>query len=197
MTEHVQRLRESLSLIEEAGPAIEAWGRELARRLGTGARLITAGNGGSAAEAQHLAAELVGRFETERAPLSALCLHAETSSLTAICNDYGPEEAFARQVRAHAREGDVLLALSTSGRSPNLLAAVRAARALDVTTWALTGAAPNPLAEQCNEAICLAAPVAATVQELHLVAIHLLCRTVDREMAASATPAAALASGSG
>jgi phosphoheptose isomerase len=193
MTEHVQRLRESLPLIEEAVPAIEAWGGELARRLHAGSRLITAGNGGSAAEAQHLTAELVGRFETERAPLSALCLHAETSSLTAICNDYGPEEAFARQVRAHAREGDVLLALSTSGASPNLLAAARAARALDVTTWALTGAAPNPLAELCDEAICLAAPVAATVQELHLVAIHLLCRTVDLEVAASATPAAALA----
>jgi phosphoheptose isomerase len=196
MTEHVQRLRESLPLIEEAAPAIDVWGRELAQRLGAGSRLITAGNGGSAAEAQHLAAELVGRFETERAPLSALCLHAETSSLTAICNDYGPEEAFARQVRAHARDGDVLLALSTSGRSPNLLAAVRAARGLDVTTWALTGAAPNPLAELCDQAICLAAATAATVQELHLVAIHLLCRSVDREVAASATPAAALASDS-
>jgi D-sedoheptulose 7-phosphate isomerase len=197
MTEHVQRLRESLSLIEEAAPAIEAWGGELARRLRAGARLITAGNGGSAAEAQHLAAELVGRFETERAPLSALCLHAETSSLTAICNDYGPEEAFARQVRAHAREGDVLLTLSTSGRSPNLIAAVRAAHALDVTTWALTGPRPNPLAELCDEAVCLSAPVAATVQELHLVAIHLLCGTVDREISEpSATPAAALASDS-
>jgi phosphoheptose isomerase len=215
MTEHVQRLRESLPLIEDATPAIEEWGGELARRLCAGSRLITAGNGGSAAEAQHLAAELVGRFETERAPLSALCLHAETSSLTAICNDYGPEEAFARQVRAHARAGDVLLLLTTSGRSPNLLAAARAARALDVTTWALTGAAPNPLAELCDEAICLTAPAAATVQELHLVAIHLLCRSVDREISeasavgakhvtlgaaepqiseASATPAAALAS---
>lgn len=184
-------------MLEEAAAAIEAWGAELTHRLCAGARLITAGNGGSAAEAQHLAAELVGRFETERAPLSALCLHAETSSLTAICNDYGPEEAYARQLRAHARAGDVLLALSTSGRSANLLAAAHAARGLDVTTWALTGAGPNPLAEACDEAICLAAPAAATVQELQLVAIHVLCRTVDREVAASATPEAALASDPG
>jgi phosphoheptose isomerase len=135
----------------------------------------------------------VGRFETERAPLSALCLHAETSSLTAIANDYGFAEAFARQVRAHGREGDVLLALSTSGRSANLMAAVDAAGALNVTTWALTGAAPNPLADACNEAICLSAPRAATVQELHLVAIHVLCRTVDVEIEASAASATALA----
>jgi type III pantothenate kinase len=162
---------------------VDHWGAELAGRLLDGARLLTVGNGGSAAEAQHLTAELVGRFEGERAPLSALCLHGDTSSLTAICNDYGAEELFARQVRAHGRRGDVLLALSTSGRSPNVLAAVRAARECGLATWALTGPAPNPLAAECDEAVCIDAPRPSTVQELHLVAAHVLCGAVDRAVA--------------
>jgi D-sedoheptulose 7-phosphate isomerase len=141
------------------------------------------GNGGSAAQAEHLTAELVGRFTTERQALSALCLHADGSSLTAIANDYGLEEAFARQVRAHGRPGDVLLALSTSGRSANVLAAVCAGRSIGVTTWCLTGPGPNALAELCDEAVSVAAPTTATVQELHLVALHMLCCAVDREVA--------------
>lgn len=101
-----------------------------------------AGNGGSAAEAQHLTAELVGKLHDDRQPLSAIALHAETSALTAIANDYGYTDVYARQVRAHGRPGDVLLLLSTSGTSPNLVAAAQAARDVGVTTWALTGAAP-------------------------------------------------------
>ena len=117
-----------------ATPRLERWGRHLAAVLPSGARLLTCGNGGSAAEAQHLTGELVGRFEEERMPLSAIALHAETSSATAIANDYGLDEIFARQVRAHARAGDVLLCLSTSGRSPNVLTAAKAAHELGVTT---------------------------------------------------------------
>jgi len=159
---------------------LEAWGQELARRLGGGARVLCAGNGGSAAEAQHLTAELVGRFEdTERPPLSALALHAETSSFTALANDFGYADVFARGVRAHGRPGDVLLCLSTSGRSENLLAAVAAARAGGLLVWALTGAAPNPLHDVCDEAVAVASVDAATVQEVHLVAVHALCRAVD------------------
>jgi D-beta-D-heptose 7-phosphate kinase / D-beta-D-heptose 1-phosphate adenosyltransferase len=191
MLHHVARLRDSLVLIEDHCARLEAWGRELAERLPAGARLITAGNGGSAAEAQHLAAELVGRYRIERAPLSAICLHAETSSLTAISNDYGSDEMFARQLRAHGRPGDVFLALSTSGHSHNLIAAAASAADSGLTTWALTGPAPNPLADASDGAVCLAVHDTATVQELHLVSVHLLCEVVDREVGGAPTDSAA------
>ena len=146
-----------------------------------GQRLLAAGNGGSAAEAQHLTAELVGRFDGERVPFSAISLHAETSAVTAIANDYGFEELFARQVRAHGRSGDILLLLSTSGKSPNLLRAVETAARLDVTTWALTGTGPNPLALSCDEAVTIDSP-AANAQECHLIALHAICRAFDAEI---------------
>jgi glycosyltransferase involved in cell wall biosynthesis/phosphoheptose isomerase len=181
--EHVRALAGALQRVQPEFERAEGWGRGLAERLVDGGRLLAVGNGGSAAEAQHLTAELVGRFETERAPLSAICLHGDTSSLTAICNDYGADEGFARQVRAHGRPGDVLLALSTSGRSANVVAAAAAARELGMTTWAMTGAAPNPLADCCDDAIALDLPRPATVQELHMVAVHVLCGAVDRAIA--------------
>jgi glycosyltransferase involved in cell wall biosynthesis/phosphoheptose isomerase len=180
---HLRSLRESLSALDEAADQLERWGRTLATTTLAGGRLLTVGNGGSAAQAQHLTAELVGRFETERRALSALCLHADTSSLTAIANDYGLEEAFARQVRAHGRRGDILLALSTSGRSANVLAAAQAASDAGLTTWALTGDAPNALAELCDDALCLPGAATATVQELQLIALHMVCGAVDREVA--------------
>ncbi|MDT5075125.1 MAG: D-sedoheptulose 7-phosphate isomerase [Mycobacterium sp.] len=158
---------------------VVAWGRHLADVLGGGGRLLACGNGGSAAEAQHLTAELVGRFRSERVPLSAISLHADTSALTAIANDYGTDEMFARGVRAHGRRGDVLVALSTSGSSPNVLAAVKAGHDVGMTTWALTGAAPNPLAGTCHDAICVEADSTATVQEVHLVLVHALCMALD------------------
>jgi phosphoheptose isomerase len=181
--EHLGALQGALRNLESESERLERWGRALAGRLLDGSRLLAVGNGGSAAQAQHLTAELVGRYQSERRPLSALCLHSDGSSFTAICNDYGAEEAFARQVRAHGRPGDVLIALSTSGRSPNVLAAVEAARECGVATWGVCGGAPNPLAEACEDAVCLAGPTTATVQELHLVAIHMLCGAVDREVA--------------
>jgi D-sedoheptulose 7-phosphate isomerase len=150
-----------------------------------GRRLLAVGNGGSAAQAQHLTAELVGRYCDDRIPFSAIALHADTSSLTAISNDYGVDEAFSRQVRAHGRPGDVLVALSTSGRSPNVLASVAAARGLGLTVWGLTGPAPNPLAAACDEALSVHSPSGATVQEVHLVAVHLLCAAIDIEAGCS------------
>ena len=124
---HLDKSLPALESLRAQSGRLAAWGEELARRLLAGQRLLAAGNGGSAAEAQHLTAELVGRFDGERVPFSAISLHAETSAVTAIANDYGYEEVFARQVRAHGRSGDVLLLLSTSGKSPNLLRAVEAA----------------------------------------------------------------------
>jgi len=181
--EHLAALADSLRRLEGELSTLTGWGERLAARLLDGGRLLAVGNGGSAAQAQHLTAELVGRYQSEREPLSAICLHGDSSSLTAICNDYGIEEGFARQVRAHGRAGDVLVALSTSGRSANVLAAARAARDCGLETLALTGAAPNPLAELCDETVALDCGSTATVQELHQVALHLICGAIDREIA--------------
>jgi phosphoheptose isomerase len=179
---HLAALAEPLAALEADVDRIGAWGRRLARILVIGGRLLAAGNGGSAAQAQHLTSELVGRYRDERPPLSALALHAETSSLTAIANDYGADEAFARQVRAHGRPEDVLLVLTTSGRSPNVVAAIEAAHEGGLTVWALTGPAPNPAAEAADDAICIDAPLTSTVQEVHQIAVHLLCIAVDAEV---------------
>ena len=180
--EHLAALAGPLAALEREVDRIDDWGRRLSRTLLDGGRLLAVGNGGSAAQAQHLTGELVGRYRDDRPPLSALSLHAETSSLTAIGNDYGPEEAFARQLRAHGRPGDVLICLSTSGGSPNVLSAAEAANQMELTTWALTGRAPNPLVELCDEAVCVDAPSTATVQEVHLVAVHLLCAAVEHRV---------------
>ncbi|MGW2642934.1 PfkB family carbohydrate kinase [Streptomyces sp. NPDC001348] len=160
------------------------WGARLAQLGSDGRRLLVAGNGGSAAQAQHLTAELVGRFQRERPPISALSLHAETSSVTAISNDYGYQQVFARQVRAHARPGDIVLLMSGSGRSANLLRAAEAAREAGAVTWALTGPAPNPLAALVDEAVTVVAEALSTVQECHLVVIHLMCAAMDAAVAA-------------
>lgn len=176
---HISALAEALDRIGGEAPRVNAWGRHLAGVLTSGGRLLACGNGGSAAEAQHLTAELVGRFNGERMPLSAISLHADTSALTAIANDYGVEEVFARGVRAHGRPGDVLVTLSTSGTSANVLAAVKAAHESGMTSWALTGPAPNPLAAMCDDAICVEAASTATVQEIHLLLVHGVCMAVD------------------
>ena len=187
VTAHLDNVLPALESLRSQAARLSEWGTELAHRLLSGQRLLAAGNGGSAAEAQHLTAELVGRLDAERAPFSAISLHAETSALTALSNDYGYEEVFARQVRAHGRAGDVLILLSTSGRSPNLLNAVRAARERGVTTWALTGAGPNPLADACDQAITVDA-IAANAQEGHLIAVHAVCRAFDAEVARRTGP---------
>ncbi|KWX11003.1 phosphoheptose isomerase, partial [Carbonactinospora thermoautotrophica] len=135
--EHLTALQDALWRFRGSVDTANAWGRELAEVLPAGGRLLVAGNGGSAAQAQHLAAELVGRYRDDRPPFSAIALHAETSSLTAIGNDYGYELVFARQVEAHGRPGDVLMLLSASGGSPNVIGAARVARRRGLTVWAL------------------------------------------------------------
>lgn len=180
--EHVRSLMDALGHLELEVEALERWGADLAQALLAGGRLLAVGNGGSAAQAQHLTAELVGRYQAERRPVSALCLHADSSSYTAICNDYGPEESFARQVRAHGRGGDVLLALSTSGESANVLGAVRAAHEVGMRTWALCGPRDSSLCKLSEQAVCVEGCSAATVQEVHMVAIHALCGAVEREL---------------
>jgi D-sedoheptulose 7-phosphate isomerase len=182
-TAHVDAL---VATLTACGPGLsltaERWGRQLADLLPRGHRLLVAGNGGSAAQAQHLTAELVGRFDGDRRPLSAIALHADTSSLSAIGNDYGFAQVYARQVRAHGRPGDILITFSTSGRSENLVQAAVAATEMGMTSWAVTGPGPNPLAEACTDAVCLPGDT-ATVQEMHLAVLHMLCRAVERVVA--------------
>ncbi|MBT3167481.1 SIS domain-containing protein [Streptomyces sp. Vc74B-19] len=193
---HCRSLQESLDGLRRHGlPRIAGWGGRLATVLSGGGRLLAAGNGGSAAQAQHLTAELVGRYRRERRAYSALALHAETSSVTAIGNDYGFDHVYARQVDAHGRPGDVLMLLSTSGRSANLIAAAVAARRAGLEVWALTGPGPNPLMEAADEALCVTAASSATVQETHLVAVHLLCECFDAAVSAPPAPAVAAVPG--
>jgi D-sedoheptulose 7-phosphate isomerase len=179
---HLSGLAAAMIPFRTVAERLDSWGGQLAWTLGQGGRLLVVGNGGSAAEAQHLAAELVGKLREDRTPLSAIALSADSSAVTAIGNDYGFEQLFSRQVRAHGRADDILIALSTSGNSPNLLAAVHAARAIGMRTWALTGLRPNPLAEACDEAVACPSEDSQVVQELHLVSVHVLCEHVDRAL---------------
>lgn len=176
---HLRDLRHCLDGLENDLGRLASWAGQLAGVLLNGGRLLAVGNGGSAAQAQHLTAELVGRYRRERQAFSAIALHAESSTITALMNDYGGDEVFARQVRAHGRQGDVLLALSTSGASTNVLAAAESARQAGMITWALTGPTPNALAAATDDAVSVDGPT-PTVQEIHQVAIHLLCEEVDR-----------------
>ncbi|HEU0102312.1 MAG TPA: SIS domain-containing protein [Mycobacteriales bacterium] len=179
---HVKALLAALPLLDT--DLADSWGTRLATVLVGGGRLLVAGNGGSAAQAQHLTAELVGRYRDDRPALSAIALHAETAAVTAIANDYGWDHVFARQVQAHGRPGDVFLGMSTSGRSGNVLAAMQAARDGGLQVWAMTGTGPNPMSEAADEALVVAAPATATVQEVHQVALHLVCAAVDLQVGA-------------
>jgi D-sedoheptulose 7-phosphate isomerase len=180
---HVQDLVRALQTGDELALVTARWGARLAELLSRGGRLLVAGNGGSAAQAQHLTAELVGRYDGERRPFSAIALHSETSSMTAILNDYGGNELFARQIEAHGRPDDVCLLLSTSGRSTNLLSAAARARHCRLTVWTLTGPRPNPLARLADDALCVDAARTCTIQEVHLVAVHLICEALDEALA--------------
>jgi D-sedoheptulose 7-phosphate isomerase len=150
--------------------------------MAAGGQLLIAGNGGSAADAQHIAAELTGRFFRERQPFRALALHANTSSLTAVGNDYGYEHVFARELTAHARPGDVLLAISTSGNSPNLLRAIEAARLCKVSVIGLTGETGGKMREMCD--LCLCAPSKSTprIQEMHIMIYHTICELLEERL---------------
>jgi phosphoheptose isomerase len=154
----------------------------LAERLRQGHKILVCGNGGSAADAQHFAAELVNRFEIERPGLAAIALTTDSSALTSIANDYAFEAVFARQVRALGRPGDVLLAISTSGNSPNILTAITAARELGLSTVALTGRDGGRMAGALSGddiELRVNATVTARVQEVHILLIHCLCDLVD------------------
>lgn len=150
------------------------------RCIGNGGKLLLCGNGGSAADAQHLAAEFLSRFSSDRRPLPAIALTTDTSVLTAIGNDYGFEHLFERQVRGLGRPNDVVLAISTSGSSPNVLAALRAARSIGIATIGFMGTRPSPMKELCD--LCVIAPSDETpiIQQIHIMAGHIICGLVER-----------------
>lgn len=178
-----QSLREHLTtiaaLLDSKLPDINASGELIWAALKRGNKILLCGNGGSAADAQHIAAELVGRYEQQRRAFPSVALTTDTSALTAIGNDYGFEEIFARQVEALAVAGDVLIAISTSGKSPNVAKAADQARAIGCQTIALTGCSGDPLAAHCDLAVVVPSDRTSRVQEAHITIGHIWCEMVE------------------
>lgn len=167
----------------ELAPTIDLCGEKICAALEAGKKILIAGNGGSAADAQHFAAELVGRFLAERRPLPAVALTTDTSALTAIGNDYGFDRIFSRQVEALAQPGDIFFGISTSGHSANILAATESARQSGCTTIGLLGRDGGRIAALVDLALVVPAQETPHIQEVHIMIIHLLCALVDRRFA--------------
>jgi len=180
MAEHLA-LAEQIASVE---PYVLIAAEIMVRSAGEGHTLLVCGNGGSAADAQHIAAEYTGRFLLDRAPLPAIALHTNTSALTAVGNDYGFDEVYARQVRAFGKPGDVFLGLSTSGGSTNVLAAAKVATELGMGTIALVGEAGGPLAEASDVAIKVPSAATPRIQEMHILIAHILCGIVEEYVCA-------------
>jgi D-sedoheptulose 7-phosphate isomerase len=168
--------------LDAAGPAIAAAAERLIACLGAGGRVLAFGNGGSASDAQHFCAELAGRYLRERPGLPALALTANSSDLSAIGNDYGFERVFARLVEAHGKPGDVAVAISTSGQSPNVLEAVEVARARGMVSIGLLGRDGGKLAGRVDVPIVVASEVTARIQETHIAVLHVLCELIDEAL---------------
>jgi D-sedoheptulose 7-phosphate isomerase len=147
-----------------------------------GGKLLLCGNGGSAADAQHIAAELSGRFFLDRDPLFAEALHVNSSALTAVANDYSFEEVYARMVKAMGRENDVLIAISTSGNSPNVLNATKAAKTIGMKVIGFTGAEGGALKSNCDVVFKVPSTITPRIQEAHILAGHILCQMVEKEL---------------
>jgi phosphoheptose isomerase len=178
-----QHLKDSADVkmraIEGAAPAAEEIAKKLCAALHAGKKLLVFGNGGSAADAQHFAAELMGRFESERQALPAIALTTDTSILTAIGNDYGYDDVFVRQVAGLAQAGDVVVAISTSGNSPSVLKAVDVARKKGAWVAGFSGATGGKLKAIVDCCVCVPSPRTAHIQETHIALIHAICAAVD------------------
>jgi D-sedoheptulose 7-phosphate isomerase len=183
-------LRRSLDVLERAaadaefGAAVLAIAQAVEKSLRAGGKVMLAGNGGSAADAQHIAGEFLSRLRFDRHPLPAIALTTDSSVLTAVGNDYGYEQVFERQLRGLGRKGDVFIAISTSGKSPNVLAALHAAREIGITTVGFTGNAPGAAAMLPLCHLVLAAPSDDTplIQQVHITAAHAICEIVERNL---------------
>lgn len=170
----VASLKEQAALLAEIGGAVR-------RTLEGGGAALTCGNGGSAAEAMHLAEELVGKYSRDRPPLRGICLNSDATALTCIANDFGYEETFSRSLRALGRPGDVLIALSTSGKSVNVMRALEAARQMDILAIGLLGKGGGPCAGLCDHALIVDSDDTAHIQEAHQVVLHLLLEAVEAD----------------
>ena len=182
---HLKLSREALERTTQDAAIIDA-ARKIADvitgALRAGNKLLIAGNGGSAGDAQHIAAEIVGRYKQDRPAYAAIALTTDTSALTAIGNDYGFEQVFARQVEGLGRSGDVLLVLSTSGRSPNILAALNAARQRGLITIGFTGVKGIALGALCDHLLVAPSDDTAVIQQIHLTLAHGICETIERAL---------------
>jgi D-sedoheptulose 7-phosphate isomerase len=189
LTDVIAYLRRSREVLDRAAvdhnllSAIVAIAVGIAQSLAAGGKILLAGNGGSAADAQHIAAEMLSRFKFDRDPLPAIALTTDTSVLTAIGNDYGYEHVFERQVRGLGRKGDIFIAISTSGRSPNILAALKAARSIGLINVGFTGSvgaiAMNAL---CDVVLAAPSEETALIQQVHITAAHAICDLVERNL---------------
>ena len=178
----VEQLRESASVLTETAklaPEIDAVAAALLRCYRAGGKILTFGNGGSSCDAQNFADELVGRYRRNRPPLSALALTVNQGDLTSIANDFGFEEVFARQLRAHARRGDVAVAISTSGNSKNVLKAIAAAREIGVTVVGLSGRSGGKMKAECDHCLCIPSDSTARIQEAHITVIQIWCGILE------------------
>jgi D-sedoheptulose 7-phosphate isomerase len=174
-----------LAAVDALAPAVAGAAQILTASLLDDGKILACGNGGSAADAQHFAAEMVGRFERERPELPAIALSTDTSILTAIANDYSYEQVFAKQVRALGAKGDVLLAISTSGNSGNVIAAINAAREREMHVVALTGKGGGRIGQMLGAGdahLCVPHDRTARIQEVHLLMIHCLCDAIDNAL---------------
>ena len=177
LQEHLETLQ---SLLRSNINDIEQSGQMICDALVAGRKVLLCGNGGSAADAQHIAAELVGCYEKQRRSWPAIALTTDTSALTAVSNDLGYEQVFARQIAGLAQAGDILIAISTSGRSKNVLKAVERARELGCRTIALTGASSDPLGSMCDFTVAVPSNRTSRIQEAHITIGHLWCEMVDQ-----------------
>jgi D-sedoheptulose 7-phosphate isomerase len=174
----LERAGEDAGLLDAARKIADV----IATGLRTGNKLLIAGNGGSAADAQHIAAEIVGRYKKDRPAYAAIALTTDTSALTAIGNDYGFEHVFSRQVEGLGKRGDVLLALTTSGRSPNILAALKAARQQGLVTIGFTGANGVGLAASCDYLLVAPSDDTAVIQQIHMAFAHGICEVIEQTL---------------
>ncbi|MDE2038843.1 MAG: SIS domain-containing protein [Elusimicrobia bacterium] len=190
--EIARQLRESgrvIAATAKRAAELERAAEMLIAALRRGNKILTFGNGGSSCDAQNFADELVGRYRRNRPPLPALCLACSQADLTSIANDFGYENVFSRQLEAHAKPGDVAVAISTSGNSKNVLAAARAARRLGLPVIGLTGAGGGKLKGLCDVAIAIASPSTARVQEAHIAVIQIWCGLIEDALFARAPKA--------
>ena len=173
-------VKESLSKAETVN--IEKAAKAIIESLKSGGKLLVFGNGGSAADSQHMVAELVGRFKKERRPLAAIALTTNTSTLTAIANDYGYEAVFSRQVKALGSPGDVAFGISTSGNSKNVIEAIKKAKGIGLKTIGLIGAGGGKMKSECDISIIVPSGDTPRIQEAHLVVCHIICELIEEEL---------------